>query len=127
MRLLTALVVVVAAGFMLAPTASAFHFFPESGHYTGEADDHKGNRKPVEFDVDFHAKQGEPKAVHNFRFGDHHLGTTSIDVRRASPGLSEGWQFDGLHRGSEAFYRFTGDWNAPGQTTGEVRVTVVGT
>jgi hypothetical protein len=118
MKPLVLVVMALAAFVAVAPTASAYPAPVASGHYTGEADDYSGNRKPVEFDVSYH-----DKLVKNFRFGDLHFGPTAMTIHHIS-GLPESWLFAATHNAAHASYRWNGGWNGPTQTSGQVTETV---
>jgi hypothetical protein len=108
-----ALLAVLVLGALFAPAALAYPSgqAPVSGHYTGDASDHDGNKHPISFYVIFHTKE-----VKDVKFGDHHLGNGAISIHH-TPGLPEEWIFTG---GTGNFH-FSGGWGNPNAANGQVR------
>jgi hypothetical protein len=120
MKLIPVVLVVLAAGFVLAPTTWAQPAWPHGGHYVGEASSHRGESGPVTFDAQFSTTIHH---VTNFRFGPRHLsGTASIHLRH-NPHGGDSWAFDEYSEVDQWSVNWYGEWSGTREVIGQVAVT----
>jgi hypothetical protein len=118
MKLIPVVLVVLAAGFVLAPTTSAQPAWPQSGHYVGEASNGRGESGPVTFDA--HFTRG---VVTNFRFGPRHLPETASIHLRHNPHGGDYWAFAENSEVDQWSLGWYGEWNGAREVIGQVAVT----